>query len=130
MLILEVSQKTQARFGLFTAEQNEFIETYVKQLQEREQFTYLYLAETNSRAQVCPGRAPDTGIDSNEKHCRRPYIKTPPVGPVSGQIDEKCALNWHGIPYAQPPVGELRWKVPGALKPLENTFVGARTLPA
>jgi hypothetical protein len=34
------------------------------------------------------------------------------AGTVRGQIDENSALSWRGIPYAQPPVGELRWKAP------------------
>ena len=42
-------------------------------------------------------------------------LRHPPAGPVSGQVDENGALSWRGIPYAQSPVGELRWKAPRVL---------------
>jgi para-nitrobenzyl esterase len=44
------------------------------------------------------------------------------AGPISGQIDENGALSWRGIPYAQPPVGALRWKAPRALEPFDTVF--------
>ena len=47
----------------------------------------------------------------------------PPAGPVIGQIEENGALSWRGIPFAQPPVGELRWKAPRRPKPFQKTFV-------
>jgi para-nitrobenzyl esterase len=50
-------------------------------------------------------------------------LRQPPAGPVSGRIDENGALSWRGIPYAQPPVGELRWKAPRVPKSFEKTFV-------
>jgi len=46
----------------------------------------------------------------------------PVAGPVSGNIEENGALSWRGIPYAQPPVGELRWKAPRSLKPFDSEF--------
>jgi para-nitrobenzyl esterase len=39
-------------------------------------------------------------------------FRHPPAGPVSGLVDESGALSWRGIPFAQPPLGELRWKAP------------------
>ena len=33
-------------------------------------------------------------------------------GELTGQVAANGALAWRGIPYAQPPVGELRWKAP------------------
>jgi para-nitrobenzyl esterase len=49
-------------------------------------------------------------------------LRNPAAGPVSGQVDENGAISWRGIPYAQPPVGELRWKAPRALKPFTGTY--------
>lgn len=44
------------------------------------------------------------------------------AGPIKGQIDENGAFSWRGIPYAQAPVGELRWKAPRALEPFDTAF--------
>jgi para-nitrobenzyl esterase len=48
-------------------------------------------------------------------------------GELTGQVAANGALVWRGIPYAQPPVGELRWKAPrpplawqGRLAAVEN----------
>ena len=43
-------------------------------------------------------------------------------GTYNGFIDEKGVQTWLGIPYAQPPVGKLRWQAPQPLKPSNKTF--------
>ncbi len=43
-------------------------------------------------------------------------------GAFSGFIDENGVKTWLGIPYAQPPVGQLRWQAPQPLKPSDKTF--------
>jgi para-nitrobenzyl esterase len=48
------------------------------------------------------------------------------AGPIKGQADTNGALSWRGIPYAQPPVGALRWKAPRALKPLDEVFTATQ----
>mgnify|MGYP000847065924 FL=1 len=43
-------------------------------------------------------------------------------GQVSGVMEEGV-LNFKGIPYAAPPVGELRWKPPADPAPWEGVRV-------
>jgi len=52
----------------------------------------------------------------------------PSVGPIRGLVDANGALSWRGIPYAQTPVGKLRWKAPRALEPFDQVFA-ATALP-
>ena len=35
-----------------------------------------------------------------------------PAGEVVGTTSERGAHVWRGLPFAEPPVGELRWKAP------------------
>ena len=43
-------------------------------------------------------------------------------GTFNGFVDENGVKTWLGIPYAQPPVGKLRWRAPEQLKPSNKTF--------
>ncbi|MBR2775283.1 MAG: carboxylesterase/lipase family protein [Selenomonadaceae bacterium] len=43
-------------------------------------------------------------------------------GTFNGFIGENGVKTWLGIPYAQPPVGKLRWQAPQPLKPSNKTF--------
>ena len=43
-------------------------------------------------------------------------------GTYNGFVDEQGIKTWMGIPYAQPPVGKLRWRAPQPLKPSNKTF--------
>jgi para-nitrobenzyl esterase len=42
-------------------------------------------------------------------------LRTPPAGPVVGFRGTYGSHVWLGIPYAKPPVGELRWRAPQPL---------------
>lgn len=43
-------------------------------------------------------------------------------GKFSGFVDGNGVKTWLGIPYAQPPVGKLRWRAPQSLAPSDKTF--------
>ncbi|MBR5914757.1 MAG: carboxylesterase family protein [Selenomonadaceae bacterium] len=48
-------------------------------------------------------------------------IKTK-YGTFNGFVDKNGVKTWLGIPFAQPPVGKLRWRAPQPLKPSNKTF--------
>ena len=43
-------------------------------------------------------------------------------GTFNGFVDEQGIKTWLGIPFAQPPVGKLRWQAPQPLKSSNKTF--------
>ncbi|MBR4382068.1 MAG: carboxylesterase/lipase family protein, partial [Selenomonadaceae bacterium] len=43
-------------------------------------------------------------------------------GNFNGFVDENGVKTWLGIPFAQPPVGKLRWRAPQKLQPSDKTF--------
>ena len=50
-----------------------------------------------------------------------------PITTTSGQVQGKLSssggkqvISWYDIPYAQPPVGQLRWRAPRALNTPQN----------
>ena len=48
-----------------------------------------------------------------------PIVKTT-TGELRGTLTSKGRAEFLGIPYAQPPVGDLRWKPPVAMKPWKS----------
>lgn len=48
-------------------------------------------------------------------------LRTTPSGPVVGASGDYGAHVWRGIPYAQPPTGELRWRAPQPPVPWTET---------
>ncbi|WP_437817617.1 carboxylesterase/lipase family protein [Sorangium sp. So ce1078] len=44
-------------------------------------------------------------------------------GPVQGVIDDSGVVAYKGIPYAAPPVGNLRWRPPHAVTPWTQTLL-------
>jgi para-nitrobenzyl esterase len=49
-------------------------------------------------------------------------VRTTAYGEVVGFVDENSSHTWMSIPYAQPPVGELRWRAPLQPQPWEGTY--------
>lgn len=47
-------------------------------------------------------------------------------GLIEGRPEESGTLCWKGIPYAQPPVGELRWKAPRDVLPWNGVMKAFR----
>ncbi len=51
-----------------------------------------------------------------------PLVETP-AGPIVGRVDKNTGVyRFLGIPYARPPVGELRWQPPQSLPPWQAPF--------
>ena len=44
------------------------------------------------------------------------------IGSVEQETSDKKTSSFVGIPFAKPPVGDLRWKAPRELDQLPNTF--------
>lgn len=44
------------------------------------------------------------------------------VGAIQGHINEVGVREFKGIPYALPPVGDLRWEYPQPAKPFTGTY--------
>ena len=47
------------------------------------------------------------------------------AGPVMGTADERDTVAWLGIPFARPPVGDLRWRAPRDPEPWEHVRAAA-----
>jgi hypothetical protein len=39
-------------------------------------------------------------------------LRHPPAGDVVGFADQHNTFAWLGVPFAKPPVGDLRWRAP------------------
>lgn len=50
-------------------------------------------------------------------------------GPVRGHPDQSDTLAWLGIPYAAPPVGDLRWRAPRPVEPWSEPLVADQYAP-
>ena len=51
-----------------------------------------------------------------------PTLRTIAQGELTGAVQENGSLVWRSIPYAEPPVGELRWKAPRPAAPWEGVY--------
>jgi para-nitrobenzyl esterase len=48
-------------------------------------------------------------------------LRHPPAGDVIGFADKHGTFAWLGLPFAQPPLGDLRWRAPRPLPPWQGT---------
>ena len=51
-------------------------------------------------------------------------------GTYNGFINKRGVQTWLGIPYAAPPVGNLRWRAPEKLSPSDKTFDAKKFSPS
>jgi carboxylesterase type B len=51
------------------------------------------------------------------------------LGPVKGSITERGVRLWAGLPYAEPPVGNLRWTYPQPPKPTTEVYDASYVAP-
>jgi para-nitrobenzyl esterase len=56
--------------------------------------------------------------------------RTTTAGKVVGYAEPGGALAWLGIPFAEPPVGPLRWRAPRPKQPWEGAFQAVRFGPS
>ncbi|HEV2650693.1 MAG TPA: carboxylesterase family protein [Rhizomicrobium sp.] len=56
-------------------------------------------------------------------------LASPPCGPLDGRRLEDGVLAFLGVPYAEPPIGDLRWRVPSAKKPWKEVRSATATAP-
>lgn len=45
------------------------------------------------------------------------------IGKIQGQVTSNGVRVFKGIPYAQPPIGDLRWEYPLPAEPFKDTYV-------
>ena len=57
-----------------------------------------------------------------DAHAAEPCQVRTRQGIYNGFVDKRGVKTWLGIPYAKPPVGDLRWHAPEPLKPSNKTF--------
>ena len=60
-------------------------------------------------------------IDDNKVFAADDCTAKTRYGTFNGFVDENGIKTWLGIPYAQPPVGKLRWQAPQPLEPSNQT---------
>ncbi len=70
-------------------------------------FTLLFAALAFSTATII-----FDGFKAYAVACEFPTVIRTEYGRVKGILDDNNILSWKGIPFAKPPVGDLRWKRP------------------
>ena len=59
---------------------------------------------------------------TSDAQAAKPCSARTRYGVYNGFVDKRGVRTWLGVPYAQPPVGKLRWHAPEPLQPTDKTF--------
>lgn len=57
-----------------------------------------------------------------------PTLRNIDQGQLTGLVQDNGSLAWKSIPYARPPVDELRWKLPQPPEPWSGTYAATDTI--
>ena len=63
-----------------------------------------------------------TNIFARDAQAAKPCTAKTRYGTYNGFVGKRGVQTWLGIPYAKPPVGNLRWRAPEPLTPSDKTF--------
>ncbi len=133
-LILELSKNTVWGWGIFAAVMVVFLILYIIKLGEKKPavrflswiglFAALFIVYKVSYPPYA--RVPAVGVRNPEQT----DVVTVAQGDLTGVFNEdKTVEVYAGIPYAKPPVGELRWKEPEEPDAWEGTLICDRFAP-
>lgn len=74
------------------------------------------------------GQEPTVVEDNALSSAPDPTLRSIASGQLSGLIQDNGSYAWKNIPYAQPPVGELRWKLPQPAQPWSGVYSAINTI--
>lgn len=57
-----------------------------------------------------------------------PTLRTIAPGSLTGLVQDNGSLAWRKIPFAKPPVGDLRWRLPQPIEPWSDTYQATDTI--
>jgi len=81
-----------------------------------------------SCSQDHPQETPEPSSPGAEITVSDPTFRTIASGSMTGLVQDNGSLAWRNIPYAQPPVGDLRWKLPQPVENWEGTYEAVDTI--
>ncbi len=56
--------------------------------------------------------------------CKAPHLATTEYGKLKGQLNlARHTIEWKSVPYAEPPLGDLRWQAPQPPRPWQGTLI-------